>query len=353
MKYRGNILVAPLNWGLGHASRCIPIIKLLLKYKFNPIIASDGEALQLLVQEFPELNRIELPSYNISYSKNKHLLKFKMLIDSPKILKAIKAEKKMTSEIVKANNIIGIISDNRPGVFNKKIPSVFITHQLKVMSGSTTWLTTSWHQKMIKHFDQCWVPDYKGPMSLSGELSSLEIPKIKTKFIGTLSRFDRIICEETIDILILLSGPEPQRSMLEKKLTNSFKETTKTVVMVRGVIENESSTEQRGNMKVYNFMLAEHLETLINESAIVISRSGYTSVMDFARLKKNVFFIPTPGQFEQQYLAQHLEELRMAPFCQQEDFTIDKLEWLKDYEGVRELDYQYNFKKLFSLFEGE
>ncbi len=353
MKYRRNILVAPLNWGLGHATRCIPIIKLLLKYNFNPIIASDGEALQLLAHEFPELKIIELPSYNISYPKNKHLLKLKMLIDTPKLLRSIKAEKKITSEIVKANNITGIISDNRPGVYDKKILSVFITHQLKVLSGNTTWLTTSWHQKMIKHFDQCWVPDYKGPLSLSGELSSIEIPNLKTKFIGTLSRFDRVICEKTTDILILLSGPEPQKTMLEKKLTKIFKDTIKTVVMVRGVVDKEVSEEIRGNMKVYNFMLSDNLEALINESKVIISRSGYTSVMDFARLRKKVFFIPTPGQFEQEYLAEHLEKLNMAPFCKQEDFSIDKLDWLSEYGGLRELDYEFNFKELFSLFESK
>ena len=136
------ILVAPLNWGLGHATRCIPIINALIANGFQPLVASDGNALSHLKKEFPQLKLIELPSYNITYSKKGSGLKFKLLKDAPKILKAIKAENKIVQGLVTSKAIDGIISDNRFGVYNKHIPSVFLTHQLNVLSGNTTWLSS-------------------------------------------------------------------------------------------------------------------------------------------------------------------------------------------------------------------
>ena len=151
------VIVAPLNWGLGHATRCIPIIYALLQNNFTPIIASDGKALELLQKEFPQLRSLKLPSYSISYGKN---LKRNLLLQFPKILSAVKKERKIIAQIIeKETNIVGIISDNRFGVLNAKIPSVYITHQLTVLSGFTTFFTRKIHQSIIKNFDECWVPD--------------------------------------------------------------------------------------------------------------------------------------------------------------------------------------------------
>ena len=153
------ILVAPLNWGLGHATRCIPLINALLQHNFEPIIASDGVALALLKKEFPEITCLELPGYNIKYAKKGYLFKFKLLKDSPKVIKAIKAEKKAVENIIVTYKIDGVISDNRLGVYNKNLPCVFITHQLQVLSGNTTWLSTKLHKKIIQNFNECWGPD--------------------------------------------------------------------------------------------------------------------------------------------------------------------------------------------------
>ncbi|MEO8934565.1 MAG: glycosyltransferase, partial [Xanthomarina sp.] len=150
------ILVAPLNWGLGHATRCIPIINALIENNFIPIIASDGMALEILKKEFPDLKFISLPAYNISYSKNKYALKLKLLLQVPKLLHAIREENKLVRELIKTHQIDGIISDNRFGVYNKTVPSVFITHQLRVLSGSTTWFSSKLHEKFIKNFNECW-----------------------------------------------------------------------------------------------------------------------------------------------------------------------------------------------------
>lgn len=164
------ILIAPLNWGLGHATRCIPIIKALQENNFTPIIASDGIALELLKKEFPYIQTLQLPSYQIEYAKNGKNFKWKLIQSLPRMLEAIREEKKLVQKWVAKYEIDGIISDNRLGVFSSKIPSVFITHQLNVMTGNTTWFTSKLHQIIIKKYKQCWVPDVSGTPNLTGDL---------------------------------------------------------------------------------------------------------------------------------------------------------------------------------------
>ncbi|TWO33733.1 glycosyltransferase [Seonamhaeicola sediminis] len=347
------ILVAPLNWGLGHATRCIPIINALLELNFEPIIASDGVALTLLQKEFPKLSSIELPSYNITYAKKGKNFKFKLIKDAPKLLNAIKSEKKATKDIVINHNISGIISDNRLGVYSKKVPTVFITHQLNVLSGNTTWLSTKMHEKFIKKFDECWVPDTDADINLSSKLGHPDDFKIPTKYIGPLSRFEKQTVKPVNKILVLISGPEPQRTLLEEKLFWELKNYPEKVVFVKGVMEKKQVVEVIGNITVYNFMTSKLLEKTINESELVISRSGYTTVMDLAKLNKKAFFVPTPGQFEQEYLAKQLTQLNLVPSCKQDDFTITKIEDIDNFEGLKAFDFKVNFKTLFSLFERE
>ncbi|MCB4807021.1 glycosyltransferase [Tamlana sp. 62-3] len=344
------ILITPLNWGLGHATRCIPIINALIHFGFEPIIASDGVALSLLQKEFPELTTLELPSYKVTYAKKGKYFKLKILKNSPKLLKAIKAEKKVINSIIEDYNIDGIISDNRLGVRSKKVPSIFITHQLNVLSGNTTWISTKIHQKIIKKFDVCWVPDTNGSLNLSGKLGHVKSFEIDTKYIGPLSRFKKTEAAIKNDVMVLISGPEPQRTLLEEKLLSEFKNFKGQVVFVKGKMEREQVIETAGNITIYNFMTSSLLEKTINESELVISRSGYTTVMDLAKLSKKAFFIPTPGQFEQEYLAKRLTELGLVPSCKQDDFTLKKLEQMALYKGLKAFNFEVDFAELFQPF---
>ena len=344
------ILVAPLPWGLGHATRCIPIINALISHGFEPVIASDGGALELLKKEFPKLSAFELPSYNISYSKKENAFKLKFLKASPHILKTIKRERKYVEELVKTQNIDGIISDNRFGVRHNNIPSVYITHQLNVLSGKTTWFSSRWHQKIVKKFDQCWVPDFEHEPNLSGQLGHLKQKPEYVKYIGPLSRFKKQDSEKTIDILIILSGPEPQRSQLEKKLLITLKNKKGKIIFVRGIIENKQKITKIENIELYNYMTSNELEMTINSSNLIVSRSGYTTVMDLAKLEKKAIFIPTPGQFEQIYLAKILAKNLIIPSISQEKLTKNNLNIDSLYSGFRKFDSEINYKKLFSLF---
>ena len=170
LKKQKTILVAPLHWGLGHATRCIPIINELLKHSFNVLLGSDGAALLLLRKEFPQLEYIELPPYNITYPKKGEFFKLKLFLKLPKIKKTMNSEKKMVKKLVEEGRIDGIISDNRLGIRSKNVPSVFITHQLNVLSGNTSYFSSKMHQKIIKKYDACWIPDVSGSINLSGKL---------------------------------------------------------------------------------------------------------------------------------------------------------------------------------------
>ncbi|MCX7550991.1 glycosyltransferase [Xanthomarina sp. F2636L] len=345
------ILITPLNWGLGHATRCIPIINALIENKFTPVIASDGMALEILKKEFPNLEHFELPSYHIIYPKNKHLFKLKLLQHAPKLLKAIKAEKKVIANLIKTKHIHGIISDNRLGAFNKQIPSVFITHQLQVLSGNTTWFSSKLHETYIRRFDECWVPDSKTAPNLGGKLSHGDIKNLLVKYIGPLSRFSKKEKVIEYDIMVLLSGPEPQRSLFEKKLLEELEHYSGKVLFVRGVVEAHQTIEKTGNLTLYNFMTSNTLENSLNASKLILSRSGYTTIMDLAKLGKQAFFIPTPGQFEQEYLAKRLDRLQLVPSCKQDDFKLSKLEKTSEYKGLSHFEKPIDYQSLFSLFQ--
>lgn len=351
---RPRILVAALNWGLGHATRCIPIIRELEKHHFEPIVASDGQALSLLEKEFPHLTSVHLPPYGIEYPRNGDYFKWKLMMESPKIIRAIKAEKKMTKSLVKKYNLQGIISDNRLGVRSKKLKkNVFITHQLNVLSGNTSFLSSYIHQNYIRKFEECWIPDLEDSKNLSGTLGHLNRKPENVKYIGILSRLEKKKIPEMYDYIVILSGPEPQRSILESILLKELNETSLKILFLRGVISEERFTTNNPNINIKNYLFGKALEEAINCSKYVISRSGYTSIMDLAKLEKKVFFIPTPGQWEQQYLAERMQELELAPYCQQEDFNISKLDEIEKYKGLRDFGIHSLFGNLFAFFQSE
>lgn len=344
------ILVAPLNWGLGHATRCIPIIKALQENNFTPIIASDGIALELLRKEFPYLKALELPSYQIEYAKNGRNFKWKLIKSLPKMLEAISEEKNIVKKWVKKYKIDGIISDNRLGVFSKKIPSVFITHQLNVMTGNTTWFTSKIHRHIIKKYTACWIPDVNSESNLTGKLGHLENNSLTLEYLGPLSRMHKMALPKQYDLMIILSGPEPQRGMLEKHLAGEVKRFEGKVVFIKGIIEAEQKKEQIGNVTYYNFMKTRQLEQTFNESDKVLCRSGYTTIMDLVKLNKKAFFIPTPGQYEQIYLAKKLQDEGLVPFNSQEAFRIEDISKIEQFKGLPQLDTTANWEKLFTVF---
>src|SRR5690606_22483528 len=349
---KSRILVAPLNWGLGHATRCIPIIQALIYENFEPVIASDGDALNLLKKEFPTLEYFELPAYNIKYASSAFFFRSKLLLQTTHILKTISAEKKETARIIEHMNISGIISDSRWGVRNEKVPSVFITHQVNVLLGFTTGFSSMIHKKYIKKFDECWVPDNDGDFKLSGSMGNPAKTESNLKYLGILSRFKKQDLPVKFDYAAIISGPEPQRSLLENILMKELKNRDSRILLVRGVVEDEQICVEDSNLTICNYLTSAQLERHLNQSRVVICRPGYTSLMDLAVLQKKVFLIPTPGQYEQKYLFTSLLKKGLVAGCRQKDFKYDLLKEVKNRDlGI--FTSRAGLHGIFSLFQGE
>lgn len=346
------ILVAPLNWGLGHATRCIPMVEALLRQGFEPVLASDGQALELLRKEFPNLRSLELPSYNIKYTRNGNFLALGLLAQSQKIRRVVAKEQQLVDELVDKIKLDGIISDNRFGVHSKKVPSVYITHQLNVPFGIFTTMASKVHHQLISNFDECWVPDYEGHDNLAGRLSFPPPKKIKTRYIQPLSRFSYKPFVKVYDVLVLISGPEPQRSIFERNMLENFEGYDGKVMVVRGVVEQEQKSQLSNSIEIVNYMLKEELEAAILRSEIVISRSGYTTLMDLNALRSKAFFVPTPGQLEQVYLANHIRKKGIANFSFQKNFTLNKLKESSDSQGfpIKKTSNENSEKLSFDVF---
>lgn len=343
---KNKIIVAPLNWGWGHATRCVPIIHQIKSLGYTPVLACDGGALLFLKKEFPELEILELPSYKIKYFK---YFKLGMFLNMPNIIKAVLKEQKVIDAYVQShsNKVLGIISDNRLGVYSKSIKSIYITHQLNIKAGVLSFLMNKIHHFYIKKHKECWVPD-EVDSKYSGHLSKCD--SIKANFIGILSRFQKKELEVKYDLLVLLSGIEGQRRVLEKLISRELKHYKGRVLVVRGSFGKEL-LDLPDTIEVVDYLLSNELENAINSSRMVLSRSGYSTVMDLAKLNKPAFYIPTPGQTEQEYLATYLKEKNYASTATQNKFSIAMLTQTKNVENpILNKDPQHFLKKELKRF---
>ena len=222
MKVKKRILVAPLDWGIGHATRCIPIIKALIAHNFEVVIAADNRPLHLLTTEFPDLEAIRFGGYNVKYPTYFPMI-LNMIFQIPKILLGIKKEHKMVEQIIEDYKIDGLISDNRFGLSTKKVPCVFVTHQLQIQSPIFTDAIQNFNYQYINKYNACWVIDDE-KINLAGNLSKPNILPNNSVYIGPQSRFEKRDIEKKYDFLAIVSGPEPQRTIFEKGLIKVLKD---------------------------------------------------------------------------------------------------------------------------------
>ncbi len=327
------VLFGILNWGLGHATRSIPLIKAYIEKDFEVAIASDGDALVFLKKEFPDLSFYKLPGYNVKYPYKS--IFFNILRYLPNILNAIIKENKEIKKIIESIKPDLIISDNRYGVRNKKVKSIIITHQinLRLTNKFLTKAGTILNERLIKLFDELWIPDLKNNL-LAGELSIVP-ESFNYHYLGALSRFKYVKLKKKYDIAVVLSGPEPQRTYFEKKILNQFENMSLKSIIVLGKMDEEKEWYLNDKVKVKSHALSDELNDILNRSELIVSRSGYSTVMDLVVLKKKAVLIPTPGQSEQEYLAEYLKQKKMFYCMDQELFDINiALKKAEDYSTV-------------------
>lgn len=322
------VLISPLDWGLGHATRCIPIIKTLKARGVTVIIATGGAQMALLQAEFPELEFVRIPGYGVRYSSKSGGLVPGLLFRIPGLLRSIRRENAWLEKFCSNRRIDAVISDNRYGFYHRKIFSVFITHQLFIQSGLgnlVNRLLLRWNYFFIQRFSECWVPDFENWYSLAGILSHPpRFPAIPVKYAGILSRFQPGGKEIRNPLLILISGPEPQRTEFENKILSELSLYKGSAVLMRGLPgREEKKMISNERIEIYNHLASGPLNDLMNISEAVICRSGYSTLMDLARLHKKAVLIPTPGQPEQEWLGAYLHEKKWALQIQQKVFNLD------------------------------
>lgn len=332
------ILVAPLDWGLGHATRCIPIIRGLLNNGHNVVIAAERAQLILLRQEFPTIKFVNLRGYRVQYSKDNLFFSLKLFAQIPSIIKTISFENKWLKQIVLNEKVDLVIADNRYGLYHKTIPSIFITHQLNIKA-SFKWLEQliqSINYKFINRFTACWIPDIEAVPNVGGVLSHPSVmPTIPVQYINLLSRFEIKLREQKYELCILLSGPEPQRTILEEKILQSISSIVTSILLVRGKPDSDQVLPVPSNVTVINHLNTHLLGEAIQKSEFIVCRSGYTTIMELLCLKKKMILIPTPSQTEQEYLAKHLMKLQLALEASQANIDLNKL-----IQQAKEFNYE-------------
>lgn len=320
------ILIVPLDWGLGHATRDIPLIREMLNAGCQVFIAAEGKHAALLQQEFPQLTVLPLPGYRIQYAQKGQFFGLKIIQQIPKIYRAIQYEQRWLKKIVAEYQINAVISDNRFGLYHKNIPTVFITHQLLIKTPFGGWIERTLQKinyRFINKYSACWIPDFAGSNNLSGELAHPAQLPAHTTYIGCLSRFEQKAgVEKKYDLLVLISGPEPQRSNLEKMILDQIKSLSITALIVSGKPGTPQHEEVAPGVTQINHLNASELNDAMLASDMVLSRSGYTTLMDLAKLNKKAILIPTPGQSEQVYLGEFLMEKGYFYSLPQERFNL-------------------------------
>jgi uncharacterized protein (TIGR00661 family) len=340
------ILVAPLDWGLGHATRIIPIITALQKQGHEVIVGAEGGQAALLKQAFPQISILDLRGYRIQYSRNPQLLAFKILTQLPKIWKAIAYEQKWLKQTIQTHKIDLVIADNRYGMHSNQIPSVFITHQLTIKA-PFKWLEQLLQKinyRFINRFSMCWVPDMEGKLNIAGALSHpTQLPKTPVQYINLLSRFTPTNTAQKFDACILLSGPEPQRTVFEHLMMEEVKKMKENFLIVRGKPLEKSIPFVANHVQVHNHLNATELALAIQQSECVVCRSGYSTLMDLLALKKKMILIPTPGQTEQEYLAYKLSKDQMAVSSIQQHIDLPQL-----IKHAKQLEVDFDHAKFFN-----
>jgi hypothetical protein len=327
------VLIAPLDWGLGHATRCIPVITALIELGYHVTIATDGPHAIILREAFPNLTFLKLKGYGIRYSKNAAGFALKMLVQVPRILYNIFKEFWWLHTTNRNQHFDLIISDNRLGFFHHKIPSVFITHQLNLQtpfSWSTNllqWMQYTWFKLF---YTMVWVPDMQGAQSLSGILGNPSLkPSLPVWYMNCLSRLKDYAShsvheQQPADVFLgIVSGPEPQRSIFQEILWlegNQLHQPFKLIAGTAGQHNNQAVSEYGS---IVPHLGGPALVKAIENAKYIISRGGYTSLMELIPLNKPLILVPTPGQTEQIYLAKRWQEKGWAITYDQTEFHLE------------------------------
>ena len=326
MFHGARILVAPLDWGLGHSTRCIPIIQRLMQLGAAPVIGADHGPLALLRQEFPQLEHVRIPGAHIRYSAGSNQL-WSMARQFPAMVRSVQAERALFDRIRQDLGLAAVISDQRFGIRHPDLPSVLITHQVFPFTPLAQGALRKLNLRHMARFSRCWIMDESQAPGLAGALSHGKDMPANARYIGTLSRMQSAPDErgKGFTVVAVISGPEPQRTLLDQLLTEQLQSIPGKHLLVRG-LPAHTGQEEHGNLLAVPHLPANALAAHMRSATHIISRSGYTTLMDLVALGRSAVVIPTPGQAEQEYLGELHQ--RTGRFVVRSQDTLDLSEAL-------------------------
>jgi len=326
------ILVAPLDWGLGHATRIVPIVEALQSEGHEVVLAADKRPYDFLAARFPQLKIVRCSGYDITYPENGNLL-LHMVKNSVGFYQAVESEQRIATQLANEIKADVIISDNRLNFRADGRLNIYVTHQLNIKAGVLSPVATAMHKKYYSKFDEVWVPDNSGAVNISGVLGHDANCAVPLFYLGPQTRFSSMEKHGIAShgkVVVMLSGPEPQRTLFENIVVAELIRTGINAIVLQGIPGKTSVSYPASNIELISHMNDEDILRTISGAEVVISRSGYSTLCDLASMGKRLIVVPTPGQTEQEYLADKHAADNLLVKAEQSDFNImDCLEKVK------------------------
>ena len=326
------VLVAPLDWGLGHATRCVPVVRELLNQGAEVELAVVRSNAALLRGFFPTLRQRLAPSYNIVYPKHGYNMGLWLLKNGAHLNSVIQFEHRYAEEMVKRFHYDVLLSDNRFGFYSRKAKSIYMTHQRRIafppVLSAFESLGMFWHASVMKHFDEVWVPDVPETPGYAGSLSHVKKSPVMLRYVGALSRFDeKVVAEQEIAekpyrLVAVVSGVEPARSRFENLLRSIFERIPGHHAMILGKPALGVKSWVEKNVEYFSHLPDDRFASVVKNAQWVVSRGGYSTVMDMAVLGAKCIFVPTPGQYEQIVLSRDLSRAGYAATISESDLSL-------------------------------
>lgn len=341
------ILFAVLDWGLGHATRSMPIINLLISRKIDVVLGACGPSLELLKKSFPQLDYVTLPSWTFAYPRQARRMPLNILLRIPAFWKARRKEQQILHSLISRKKIDGVISDNRYGLFSSEIPCRIICHQTNIIVPKSIRFASSllnrFHHYLLNQFEEVWIPDTEESI-FAGNLSQAHPRLKKIRYIGGLTRFDASTHSQEgkarqYAVGFILSGPEPQRSILEDIILEQCREIEIPILLVRGLPGEIAKLNAPQWIESHNHLDRAVLQQKIQACQTIVSRSGYSTIMDLSVFSTPRVFIPTPGQSEQEYLADYWALRQGCSRMSQESFSLSEILQISSPSKTTPLDF--------------
>ncbi len=308
----------------------IPVARRLLDMNQNVFIASGEEHLNLFREEVPGLSYIDFPGFRPGYSR--HLPQYlPLLLKTPLLLFHIVREHSRLKRIINDYAIDAVISDNRFGLWNRKIKTAYVTHMPLIPFPKPfhflEFIGIHLHRMIIRNYTLCFIPDLPGEINLTGRLSHyMKLPE-NVRYIGILSRFPDAVQPSPVNPVsfkhntVILSGPEPQRSVFRQTVIKLLTDEKIPAVILEGKPGKGNEISWSGNIAFFNHLASSEMQQVILSSEKIITRAGYSAIMELVSLKRSALLVPTPGQTEQEYLAEYLSSKGLFTYCAQKNLN--------------------------------